>query len=521
MGVFVCCRQPVEAQTGPSSFSPPPKRRRKSFSFVIEDRRKMYPRHVSCSLCTTKLVIEDASLEAFVACPSCGAQCCEKCERWLDPGELLVHRCPDKTEEKDSTEGGAISCSAEEPALAVGVVEDDCWSFWERVAPADEEIEVEWEWDKGDVRWEAATVTRRESSRGVRVEYLEDETGDGKEFVHGLKLSELSVDERLDVLAECGDDSEAEKVPWLRCESSAEILTDLVCDHPRRWRPRFGEQDNGRVNFSDAAARAAGRWLRNSDRASCSSPTHKKRKDENDDLAVSIVATLSESPEAHYEAMLALLEHVELPRSERKNVLRRDCENRPRAVNVGVTTLHRGNRVALSQSLDMRDNLLAQALTAFFRTTSNLDRPFTSVQINRCDESSQISALHVDRNNQGPSLIVGFGDYDGGQLWTADKGVLSVKHKWTEFDGRLPHAALPFDGTLRYTLIFWCCARAEQLPRSHKLHAERLGFCFPTAMRRDDIAPPLPRTLSLNEARAQYKEACEKIPNVPKGWADD
>ena len=35
---------------------------------------------------------------------------------------------------------------------------------------------------------------------------------------------------------------------------------------------------------------------------------------------------------------------------------------------------------------------------------------FTSVQVNK----NYASALHVDKNNCGPSLIVGLGDYSGG-----------------------------------------------------------------------------------------------------------
>lgn len=472
-----------------------------------------YPRSVSCSRCTTRLEIEDAVLEAFVACPSCGASPCEKCEQWFDAGELVVH---------------AASCTGSRVVIATQcdghlVVDDDCWSFWEQNAPTDEEIEVEWEWETGEVRWAPATVVSLETTSGVRVEYLEDDTGDGKEYVHGLRLCELSVDERLDVLAVC-DENTAVSVPWLRCEASAEILTDLVGDRPRRWRPRRDEQDNGRVAYRDAQAAIAiadQRWFRNACSATGESPCkkqrHTRRAASEARMAVSLVA-LAEAKEAHFAAMAAFLDNVELPRSERKNVLRKSCELRPRAANVGVTVLRRPHRVTLSQGLDLHDHLLAQALAAFFRSTSPFDRPFTSIQINRCDSSSQTAALHQDRNNLGPSLILGLGPYSGGQLWTSDRGLLNVKHEWTEFDGRLPHAALPFDGQTRYTLIFWCCNDAHLLPRSQRRHAERLGFCFPTAT---DNPPPLPNGLSLSSARQHFRTACALLPRVPPHWADD
>jgi hypothetical protein len=50
---------------------------------------------------------------------------------------------------------------------------------------------------------------------------------------------------------------------------------------------------------------------------------------------------------------------------------------------------------------------------------------FTSIQVNK----NYASALHVDRNNKGPSLIIGLGNYQGGQLWTYDQGPLDVKNK--------------------------------------------------------------------------------------------
>ncbi|CAK0831421.1 unnamed protein product, partial [Prorocentrum cordatum] len=44
------------------------------------------------------------------------------------------------------------------------------------------------------------------------------------------------------------------------------------------------------------------------------------------------------------------------------------------------------------------------------------DFPFTSIQLNY----NYASRPHVDKNNLGASVIVGFGDYDGGELWVHD-----------------------------------------------------------------------------------------------------
>lgn len=470
-----------------------------------------YPCRRRCSRCTTEVVVDDASLEAFVACPSCGACPCATCSRWLDAGELLIHsaRCAG-----DAT----ATAPADDACRADPREDDDCWTFWERPAPADEEIEVEWEWDQGDVRWSPCTVLEAESSRGARVEYLEDE-GEDKEFIHGLRLDELSVDERLDVLAEC-DEALAETVPWIRCAWSGEVLADLVGDQPRRWRYRYGEEDNQPVAYRDLAAAQAvarGAWLRN---AHVAAGPRKRRKTsaQTATLALSVIAGPAEALEAHFAAMREFLDHVDLPRSERRNVLRKSCVRPPRAANVGVTMLFHPRKCVLSQSLRRHDALLAQALTAFFRRASPKDLPFTSVQINRCDENDQTAACHRDRHNLGPSLICGLGDYSRGQLWTADRGVLDCRHNFVAFDGRVPHAALPFAGSRRYTLVFWCCAHADQLPPSQQRLAERLGFCFPSLA---DLPPPTPRSLSLTQARDLFREACAKLPHVPTGWADD
>jgi hypothetical protein len=85
-----------------------------------------------------------------------------------------------------------------------------------------------------------------------------------------------------------------------------------------------------------------------------------------------------------------------------------------------------------------------------------------------------LSALHVDKNNLGPSYIVGHfrhfnadfphftaistpiqrqfnanlgvGDYTDGGLWVQDMGEVGCKHSWEQFDGNVPHCTLPYEG---------------------------------------------------------------------------
>lgn len=132
---------------------------------------------------------------------------------------------------------------------------------------------------------------------------------------------------------------------------------------------------------------------------------------------------------------------------------------------------------------------------------------FTSVQLNR----NYAARLHVDRNNLGLSAIVGVGGYESGGLWIMNPGgeklqegdlgmcvaeplqgydfkrgdviygqVHSIHNKWVQFDGRVPHAALPFTGT-RISLVFFCRAtcnniKAEDRNSEGVLRSHHLGM---------------------------------------------
>ena len=75
---------------------------------------------------------------------------------------------------------------------------------------------------------------------------------------------------------------------------------------------------------------------------------------------------------------------------------------------------------------------------------------FGSIQINK----NYRSAMHLDKNNLGPSYIMGLGDYTEGKLWGLHMGAVDVKEQWVQFDGNIAHCTLPFSGT-RYSLIYF------------------------------------------------------------------
>ena len=118
------------------------------------------------------------------------------------------------------------------------------------------------------------------------------------------------------------------------------------------------------------------------------------------------------------------------------------------------------------------------------------DFTFTSVQVTRAVTSSGGAALHIDSNNAGDSLAAGLGDFSGGELWVHGRGALELSGgTWQRFDGRMPHATLPFARGPRYSLIYWTHAGHAALPAADRQLAERLGFQFP---RDDPLAPPPP-----------------------------
>lgn len=78
------------------------------------------------------------------------------------------------------------------------------------------------------------------------------------------------------------------------------------------------------------------------------------------------------------------------------------------------------------------------------------DFKFTSVQLNENLKAKR----HIDSINVGESIIVGFGDYTGGDLWI-DGDTYSIKNRFVMFNGsELEHETMPFKGN-RYVAVFF------------------------------------------------------------------
>lgn len=78
---------------------------------------------------------------------------------------------------------------------------------------------------------------------------------------------------------------------------------------------------------------------------------------------------------------------------------------------------------------------------------------FNSVYVNR----NTISKIHLDAENAGVSLLVGLGNYSGGEtvLYLPDEKKFDIKTHSLIFNGsKIPHRSEPFENT-RYSLVFF------------------------------------------------------------------
>ena len=124
---------------------------------------------------------------------------------------------------------------------------------------------------------------------------------------------------------------------------------------------------------------------------------------------------------------------------------------------------------------------------------------FSSIQVN-----SGASALHVDRGNRGPSLIMSLGEHVGGDLWQYPGTQLRVKDRLVPCEGRLPHITLPFEGE-RYSLVYFNMKGNREGPEpEQRRFLRRCGFHKPPkapvdAIRaRTDLLPSAARILRKN-----------------------
>ena len=89
--------------------------------------------------------------------------------------------------------------------------------------------------------------------------------------------------------------------------------------------------------------------------------------------------------------------------------------------------------------------------------------PYTSITVNQ----NYKTGPHRDKGNVGQSIVVAFGDYEGGELVIQEgpeEGTHDVKHKMIISDfSKATHYVKPWTGN-RYSLVFYTAANIPKLP---------------------------------------------------------
>lgn len=169
------------------------------------------------------------------------------------------------------------------------------------------------------------------------------------------------------------------------------------------------------------------------------------------------------------ETVLACLRSCEVQENEDRKNVRTDEDVAVRSITLGA--LSRSHAPARPSTWTRRQPRLARLLAEFGKSVLPAGFPFASIQLN----FAYASAMHCDRSNDGPSAIIAIGDFTGGELWTADRGVLPCRNECRLFNGNQPHCTLPFKGE-RYSLIYFSSSGHDRMAPQHVAQCEALGF---------------------------------------------
>lgn len=199
-------------------------------------------------------------------------------------------------------------------------------------------------------------------------------------------------------------------------------------------------------------------------------------EDENDESMS--IAALAPPKKISLNDVLEALEAEDIPESHRQNVRELNDSTRVLGMCLGVTS-HWTKGAKISAATRWRPS--TTSLLCRFAKQELPDFEFSSIQVNK----DYKAAMHVDKNNLGPSFIIGLGDYSGGWLWLDNGSKLgyakNIRNKWFKFDGRKPHCVTPFSGR-RYTLVFFTYSNpkmATALSQKEQAYLRQLGFPLP------------------------------------------
>jgi hypothetical protein len=95
---------------------------------------------------------------------------------------------------------------------------------------------------------------------------------------------------------------------------------------------------------------------------------------------------------------------------------------------------------------------------------------YTTIQINK----NVLCIPHIDKNNVGDSMIIGLGDYTGGEL-VVEGQPTDIHNKFVVFDGRKGHWNEDWDGC-RYSMIFFTHTFKPPNPKTHGIKVTKDGI---------------------------------------------
>jgi len=118
---------------------------------------------------------------------------------------------------------------------------------------------------------------------------------------------------------------------------------------------------------------------------------------------------------------------------------------------------HKDASVTGRRIQDHRRNSCEKYKKIYELASSVADFEFTTIQFNKNYQCKK----HIDKNNAGISRIIGYGDYEGGELLIYYDGehepptAIDIKNNFFEFDGsKYYHETAPFTGE-RHTLVYF------------------------------------------------------------------
>lgn len=149
------------------------------------------------------------------------------------------------------------------------------------------------------------------------------------------------------------------------------------------------------------------------------------------------------------EKVERMLQRIEIPKTKRKGVSEQTC----RTVTIGQVNQPFHKFKGHSKFTEMHPELW-QAVQEFAQSLDPEHR-YTSVTINH----NVLCNPHRDKRNDGTTLIIGLGDYTGGEL-VIDEQVIDINHRPHYFNGHLhTHYNKPWTGD-RWSLMFYSLRRS-------------------------------------------------------------